>query len=117
MPACLDRVCACLLNSLALPDSLAPGERIAALQAVSSQREAIGLRWPDIAAELPAVADDAPLHSAPAAELMRDGRGILSARETQFLVNIESFAGLSQKQRAQLAGIRGTIEAARTAEA
>jgi len=35
---------------------------------------------------------------------MRDGRGILSARETQFLVSIESFASLSQNQRAQLAG-------------
>ena len=43
---------------------------------------------------------------------MRDGRGILSPWDARFLVGIESFAGLSGKQRAKLAGIRRTIEAA-----
>jgi hypothetical protein len=117
MPAWLDRVCACLLKTLALPDALAPGERIAAPEAVSSQREELGLRWRDIVAELPAVADEEALYTAPAAELMRDRQGILSPRDARFLVGTESLDVPSAKQRAQLAGVRRKIEAARAARA
>ena len=102
-----------LAKLVALLDSPVEGERIAALGAVNRQLEAMGLRWRDMATELPGSAAAAPLdHVALAAGLVRDGRGLLTRWETEFLVGIAGSAVLSAKQAVILDGIKRKVELA-----
>src|SRR4029077_2706110 len=104
-----------LAKLLALLDSPVEGERIAALEACNRHLEAAGLRWRDIAAELPGSAEAQGDHAKGAAEVMRDGADVLTRWEVEFLIGITACEKLSARQRQILDRLNAKVNLARAA--
>jgi hypothetical protein len=99
----------------ALLDSPEPGGRVAAPDAGSWQLDVPGPTWREVAAELPAAADDEPSHPSRDVELLRHGRAILPRWEAAFLLDIGSFPVLSGEPTTQISDIPQKVKTARKA--
>jgi hypothetical protein len=107
MSARPDRDYGSLVKSIALLDSPVEAERVAALEAVNRQLAVMGLRWRDIADELPVARADRGTHIARAAALVKGGG--LSAWETKFCLSLEGFASPTQRQLDKFADIENAV--------